>query len=181
MKEALAAHSTAILHYTAPPVVGGVEAVIQAHAQVFVEAGYPVTIVAGRGEGATLPSSANFVLIPEMDSQHPQLLQVSSMLEQGGEVPPDFSDMVQQLTEALAPILSRFENVIVHNVLTMHFNLPLTASLHSLVDSGTIQHCIAWCHDVTWTSSDFRSKMQPGYPWDLLRTYRPGMTYVVVS
>jgi len=180
VKEALAAQNTAILHYSAPPIVGGVEAVIQAHAQVFVEAGYPVTIVAGRGEGTTLPSSANFVLIPEMDSQHPQVLQMSSILEQG-EVPPDFDDMVHRLTETLTPLLSQFDNVIVHNVLTMHFNLPLTASLHSLLDSGTIQHCIAWCHDFTWTGPRTRSKVQPGYPWDLLRTYRPDMTYAVVS
>jgi hypothetical protein len=33
VKEALAAYNTAILHYTAPPVVGGVEAVIQAQAK----------------------------------------------------------------------------------------------------------------------------------------------------
>ena len=180
MRESLAAQNTAILHYTSPPVVGGVEAVIQAHAEVFVEAGYPVTVVAGRGEEAALPSGADFILIPEMDSQHPQVLQVSSMLERG-EVPPDFSDMVTRLTETLTPLLSRFDNVIVHNVLTMHFNLPLTASLHSLLDSGTIRHCIAWCHDFTWTGPRTRSKVQPGYPWDLLRTYRPGMTYVVVS
>lgn len=171
---------TAILHYTAPPVVGGVEAVIQAHARAFTEAGYPVTVLAGRGERAALPSGADFVLIPEMDSQHPQVLRVSSILE-GGEVPPDFDDMVHRLTEVLAPILSRFDNVIVHNVLTMHFNLPLTALLHSLVDAGTIRHCIAWCHDFTWTTPDFRPLMHPGYPWDLLRTYRPDMTYVVVS
>ena len=176
----MAAQNTAILHYTSPPIVGGVEAVIQAHAEVFVEAGYPVTVVAGRGEGAALPSGANFVLIPEMDSQHPQVLQVSSMLEQG-EVPPDFDDMVHRLTETLTPLLSQFDNVIVHNVLTMHFNLPLTASLHSLVDSGAIHHCIAWCHDFAWTDSRTRSKVQPGYPWDLLRTYCPNMTYVVVS
>jgi glycosyltransferase involved in cell wall biosynthesis len=171
---------SAILHYTAPPVVGGVEAVIQAHARAFTEAGYPVTVIAGRGEEAGLPSGVDFVLIPEMDSQHPQVLRVNSMLEQG-EVPPDFDDVLNRQTEVLAPILSQFDNVIVHNVLTMQFNLPLTASLHSLVDSGTIGHCIAWCHDFTWTNSRFRSKVQPGYPWDLLRTYRPDMTYVVVS
>jgi len=171
---------TAILHYSAPPVVGGVEAVIQAHGQVFIEAGYPVTVVAGRGEGAALPSSADFVLIPEMDSQHPQVLQMSSMLEQG-EVPPDFDDMVAPLTETLALILDRFDNVIVHNVLTKHFNLLLTAALHRLLDAGTIRHCIAWCHDFTWTSPHSCSKVHPGYPWDLLRTYRPDITYVVVS
>ncbi len=171
---------TAILHYTAPPIVGGVEAVIHAHGRVFAEAGHPVTIIAGRGEESALPPGADFILIPEMDSQHPQVLKVCSLLEQG-EVPRDFDDLVRRLTEALAPILSRFDNVIVHNVLTMHFNLPLTAALHSLVDSGAIQNCIAWCHDFAWTTPDFRPIMQTGHPWDLLRTYRPDMTYVVVS
>jgi glycosyltransferase involved in cell wall biosynthesis len=171
---------SAILHYTAPPVVGGVEAVIQAHVQVFIEAGYPVTVIAGRGEGSALPSDAGFVLIPEMDSQHPQVTQASSMLEQG-EVPPAFDDMVTRLAEALTPVLSRFDNVIIHNLFTKHFNLPLTAALHHLMDAGTIGHCIAWCHDFTWTSPSSRSKVHPGYPWDLLRTYRTDVTYVTVS
>ena len=58
---------TAFLHYTAPPIVGGVEAVIQAHSQVFLEAGYPVTVVAGWGENAALPPGAVFLRIPTMD------------------------------------------------------------------------------------------------------------------
>jgi len=58
---------TAILHYTAPPVVGGVEAVLQAHAQTFIQAGYPVTIVVGWGEAAALPQGASLVRVPEMD------------------------------------------------------------------------------------------------------------------
>jgi glycosyltransferase involved in cell wall biosynthesis len=171
---------TAILHYTAPPVVGGVEAVIQAHVRMFIQAGYPVTVIAGRGEEAALPANASSVLIPEMDSQHSQVVQMSAMLEQG-EVPPDFNDMVNQLIGTLTPVLSRFDNVIIHNLFTKHFNLPLTAALHLLLDAGTIRHCIAWCHDFTWTSPSSRSKVHPGYPWDLLRTYRSDVTYVVVS
>ncbi|MFL7807989.1 MAG: glycosyltransferase family 4 protein, partial [Anaerolineae bacterium] len=61
------------------------------------------------------------------------------------------------------------------------FNLPLTAALYQLLDSGQIQHCIAWCHDFTWTSPNSRSRVHPGYPWDLLRTRHPKVTYVVVS
>jgi len=171
---------TAILHYTAPPVVGGVEAVIQAHVQVLIQAGYPVTVIAGRGERVALPSEAGFVLIPEMDSQHPQVAQASAMLEQG-QVPAGFDGLINRLIEGLTSVLDRFDTVIVHNVLTKHFNLPLTAALHYLMDAGTIHHCIAWCHDFTWTSPRSRSKVHPGYPWDLLRTYRPGVTYVVVS
>jgi glycosyltransferase involved in cell wall biosynthesis len=170
---------TAILHYTVSPVVGGVEAVIQAHVETFAQAGYPVTVFAGRGEETALPPGARFVRIPELDSQHPRVTELSSHLEQG-EVPPDFEDMVDHLIGVLRPRLSRFHTVIVHNVLTMHFNLPMTAALYRLLNAGQLGHCIAWCHDFTWTGRSV-SKVHPGYPWDLLRTYRPDMTYVVVS
>jgi glycosyltransferase involved in cell wall biosynthesis len=171
---------TAILHYSAPPVVGGVEAVIQAHARAFLEAGYPVTVIAGWGEGAALPDGAGFVRIPEMDSQFEQVLEINEELEQG-EVPAAFDEMASHLANVLAPSLSDFENVIVHNVFTKHFNLPLTAALFHLLEAGTIRNCIAWCHDFTWTSPSSRSKVHTGYPWDLLRTYRSDITYVVVS
>jgi glycosyltransferase involved in cell wall biosynthesis len=96
-------------------------------------------------------------------------------------MPDGFDSLVDRLLEALTATLRPFNNVIVHNVFTKHFNLPLTAALHLLLDAGTIQRCIAWCHDFTWTSLNSRSKVYPGYPWDLLRTHRPDMTYVVVS
>jgi glycosyltransferase involved in cell wall biosynthesis len=171
---------TAILHYTAPPVVGGVEAVIQAHVAAFIQAGYPVTVIAGRGEEAALPSGADFVWIPEMDSQHPQVAQTSSRLAKG-EVPPAFDQMVNQLIGVLAPTLSHFDTVMVHNLFTKHFNLPLTAALHHLLDAGQLGRCIAWCHDFTWTSPHSRSKVHPGHPWDLLRTWCLDVTYVTVS
>jgi glycosyltransferase involved in cell wall biosynthesis len=169
-----------MLHYTAPPVVGGVEAVIQAHARVLVAAGYPVTVVAGWGEASALPSGATLIRVPEMDSQYRQIAEISAHLEQG-EVPPDFEVMVDRLVEALGPALALCENVIVHNVFTKHFNLPLTAAMNRLLDDGSIRQCLAWCHDFTWTSPNSRSKVHPGYPWDLLRTYRDDVTYVTVS
>lgn len=172
--------TTAILHYTAPPVVGGVELVIQAHAQTFLQAGYPVTVVAGRGQTAALDAGADLITIPEIDSQHATVAQISSELEQGA-VPPAFGKLADHLSTVLAPILEPFDNLIVHNVLTKHFNLPLTAALYRLVAAGAIEHCIGWCHDFTWTSPSSRSKVHPGHPWDLLRTYHPEVTYVVVS
>ena len=73
------------------------------------------------------------------------------------------------------------DHVIIHNVFTKHFNLPLTAALMRLLEQGMIRHCIAWCHDFTWTSAHSRSSVHPGYPWDLLRTFREDVTYVTVS
>ncbi len=172
--------TTAILHYTAPPVVGGVEAVMDAHARVFLQMGYPVSIIAGKGSAEALPSGCKLALIPELDSQHPDILAAGALLEQG-QIPATFDSLVQKLQISLAPLVSRFDNLIVHNVFTKHFNLPLTVALFSLLDTGDIRNCIAWHHDFTWTSPRSRSKVHVGYPWELLRTYRPDVTHVTIS
>ncbi|MFP4344424.1 MAG: glycosyltransferase [Anaerolineales bacterium] len=172
--------TTAVLHYTAPPTVGGVEAVIKHHAQAFANAGYPLTIVAGRGEPEALPEGTEFIHVPEIASRHPEVLEVTNALR-AGRVPEHFAALSAQIEERLGPILQRFDNVIVHNVLTKEFNIPLTAALFRLLDQGTLHNCIAWSHDFAWTSPTWEEKVHPGRPWDLLRTYREEVTYVVVS
>ncbi len=170
----------AILHYTVPPVVGGVEAVIQAHTGLLIQAGYHVTLVAGAGDKAALPEGTEFIQIPEMDSRHPQITHASQLFEVG-IVPGDFDQLRTQLENKLEDALQAMDCVIVHNVFTKHFNLPLTAALTHQLDQGNLRNCIAWCHDFTWTSPHSRSSVHPGYPWDLLRTFREDLTYVTVS
>lgn len=170
----------AILHYSVPSVVGGVENVILAHTGLFVEYGYPTVVLAGRGEKNALPLGVEFIQIPELDSQNHQIWKMNHKLDQG-IIPPNFEQMVTRLVEKLARVLSAIDVLIVHNIFTKHFNLPLTAALFRLLDQGTIRHCIAWCHDITWTSPNSRSKVFPGYPWELLSTYRSDVTYVAVS
>ena len=172
--------STAIVHYTAPPTIGGVEMVIKAHVEVMAERGYPVAVVAGSGEPSALPERADLEKIALLDSQHPEIVDVAEALT-AGHVPDAFDDLVDRIAQELMPVLGSVDNVIVHNVLTKRFNLPLTAALHRLLDNGTIRHCIAWCHDFGWTSESSRAHLHAGMPWDLLRTYRPDVTYVVVS
>ena len=172
--------SVAILHYSAPPIIGGVEAVIKAHLNVFIQAGYSCTVIAGRGDITALPPKADFIEVPEIDSQHPEIIQVSQVLETG-KVPNNYSILESQLTDRLGPVLSEFDHLIIHNIFTKHFNLPLTGALHHLLEESVIQNAIAWCHDFTWTSPSSRSKVFPGYPWDLLRTKRADCVYVTVS
>ncbi len=169
-----------ILHYSAPPVIGGVEAVIKAHLNEFLRAGYSCTVVAGRGQADALPEGVNFIRQPEIDSQYPEIIKINQELE-SGRVPPSFAALESRLVEWLEPILRQFDHLIVHNVFTKHFNLPLTGALVRLLEMEAIQNGIAWCHDFTWTSPSSRSKVHPGYPWDLLRTKQPHLAYVTVS
>jgi glycosyltransferase involved in cell wall biosynthesis len=172
--------SIATLHYTAPPIVGGVEAVILAHLDVFLEHGLPSSVIAGRGDGDSFPGEVPLHRIPMIDSQHPDILKATERLNEG-EIPENFEDLTSELVSTLSPLLRGADNLIVHNIFTKHFNLPLTAALDRLLDQRVIHNCLAWCHDFTWTSPTSRENVHPGYPWDLLRTRRDDVEYIVVS
>ena len=64
----------ALLHYSAPPVIGGVESVIGHHARLMARAGHTVRVIAGRGEQAD--PQVDFILIPLLDSRHPDILAI---------------------------------------------------------------------------------------------------------
>jgi glycosyltransferase involved in cell wall biosynthesis len=174
------AEKIAILHFTAPPVVGGVEAVIQCHIPPMLKAGKQVSFFAGRGEASALPAGVDFQLIPEMDTRHLRIVQVTAELVKG-RLPAEFDELAGTLESILAPRLASFDHVIAHNIFTTYFNLPLTIALWRLLDKKALKGFIAWCHDFTWSSPTSRDKVHPGYPWDSLRTYRPDVHYVTVS
>ena len=123
--------SIAILHYTAPPIVGGVESIIFEHARLLNEAGYPPRLVVGRGGDGGLPAGQPVTLIPEIDTGshvHPELAEALNR----GELLPEFESWRDRIAAALAEALAGVDVLIAHNVMTMHFNLPLTAALHKL-------------------------------------------------
>ena len=171
---------TALLHYSAPPTIGGVEAVLHAQARLLAKAGLPVAVIAGSGDASALPDGCELILIPEMDTRHPEISQVSAILDRG-QVPAEFEPLTQRLVAALRPVVARFDRLVMHNVLTKHFNLPLTAALFRLMDEGAARGVIAWCHDLSWSSTTSRSKVFDAYPWVLLRTARSEIKYVAVS
>jgi mannosylglucosylglycerate synthase len=171
---------TAILHYTAPPVIGGVEGVIQAHARVFDRLGYPLTVIAGRGDKTAFPESIEYLELPEIDSRHDGVLEITNQLKQG-HIGPDFERWVERFVSTLEPVLDQFDNLIVHNIFSKQYNIPLTTALFRMLDEGSIPNTIAWVHDIAWTSKNSRRDLHDGYPWDILKTFREDLTYVTIS
>ena len=167
----------AILHYAAPPVVGGVESTIYHHARLLARTGRQVVVIAGRGE--SFDPTVEFHLIPHMDSRHLDVLSVGQRLAQG-RVDGGFAALRDRLVQELRPLLSTAAVSIVHNAVTLHKNLALTAALRVLAEER-VTRFIAWCHDFAWQDALYTSSLHAGYPWDLLRTPWPGVKYVVVS
>jgi len=170
----------AILHYAAPPSVGGVESTIGHHARILSVENYSVQVIAG--QGGALPSSVSGCWIPALYSRHPEVLTVKSELDQG-VVSARFYHLVDSIVASLSAPLAAADVLMVHNVLTLHKNLPLTAALHRLLLDGasTGIRVLAWHHDLAWRSPQYRTELHAGFPWDLLRQPWPGVTNVTVS
>lgn len=166
-----------ILHYAAPPIVGGVESTIYHHARLLVQAGYQVSIIAGRGE--SINTQIPFILVPEIDSRHPQVIEVGQALADG-KVNEEFIGLRDNLYQVLTSNLDSSDVLIVHNAITLHKNLALTAALKLISERGK-PLILAWCHDFAWQDKLYTPDLHPGYPWDLLKTPWPGIRYITVS
>jgi mannosylglucosylglycerate synthase len=171
---------TAILHYSAPPTIGGVEAVIYAHAKIFLENGYPIKVIAGRGDQSALPIGTEYTEIPHLDSQHETVLRVNKELAKG-IVSESYKALREEIKSLLLQSLIDIDNVIVHNIFSKNFNLALTEALVMLQDEGRIHNVIAWCHDFSVQSANDKPALHEGFPWDILQTYYNDISYVVVS
>src|SRR5450759_237593 len=88
----------ALLHYTAPPLVGGVETTLVRQATQFMRAGHMVHIMAGRG--ATWDARIPVELISRLDSRHPQVLKARAALD-AGTIPPEFDNLVHLIESDL--------------------------------------------------------------------------------
>jgi mannosylglucosylglycerate synthase len=165
----------ALLHYSAPPVVGGVESVLGQHARLMADDGHQVRIVAGRGE-QTDPRIP-FIHLPLADSRHPDVLALKAELD-GGHLPSRFSKLVDSLTADLNELLSDADVLIAHNVCSLNKNLMLTAAVRNF---SNILQIMLWHHDLAWTTPRYRAELHDGYPWDLLRQPWPGVKQVTVS
>lgn len=169
--------SVALVHYAAPPVVGGVEHVLGRQARLIAAAGHEVRVIAGRG--STLGPGIGFIAIPRIDSRHPEIARLHVELD-AGRLPDEFSDVVAALGAEIEEALAGVDVVIAHNVCSLGLNLPLTAALRAMADRGS-PRLVLWHHDLAWASAHFRAALHDGLPWDLLRTPWPGVRQVVVS
>ncbi|HSG42680.1 MAG TPA: glycosyltransferase family 4 protein [Anaerolineales bacterium] len=168
----------ALLHYSSPPIVGGVESVLAHHARLMANAGHEVTIFAGRGE--VFDERIKVHIIPQLDSRHDEVMKVKADLDVGKHT-SEFDTLKEKIKKDLFKALKECDVLIAHNVASLSKNLALTAVLHEGSQASGFPKLILWHHDLAWTTPRYRSELHDGYPWDLLRVHWEGVTQVVVS
>lgn len=140
---------------------------IGAHARLLRQAGHDVKVVAGRGDATT---------IAEIDSRHPEVERITRSLEAGKPDAAAFGRMRNTLVERLGKVLSDRDLLMVHNVMTMPLNLPLTAALLAIG-----KPILAWTHDVALTNPRYSGFHRTSEPYRLIAQAQPGVKYVAIS
>ncbi|MCK4353409.1 glycosyltransferase family 4 protein [candidate division WOR-3 bacterium] len=166
-----------ILHFSCPPVIGGVEAVIEAHTDLLLQHGFKVKVIIGKGNKSR--KDIEFEKIPELNALHPECQKIRNELETG-IVSDSFSKLKDKIKEQLKIALKDIDILIIHNILSVHFNLPLVLALHEIIPSLNIK-VISWCHDITLLDPNYATGNPKTFPWSLLATPIPNVTYVAIS
>ncbi len=173
----MAKPSVALVHYSAPPVIGGVEFVLEEQARQFLAAGFPVEVVVGEGE--KFHEQIPLTIVPEIGTRYQPTKEAILRLSQGD--PSHFNKAVRRLTRRLVDIFANIDCIIIHNILTMHFNLLATAALANLTSEEKGKKFIAWVHDATFNDPDYAAQHRGEYPWQIISAPIPEVTYVAIS
>ena len=166
----------ALLHYSCPHVVGGVEEIISQQVTLFTRYGHQIKIIAGEGDIFTkdFPITIN----PLFSSTNSSVMKVHRDLLEG-----DNRAGLEKLIDIFSVILNQeltsYDILIAHNVMTMPFNLPLTFAVRDVANTSKVR-VISWNHDSIYFYADCPGAYHDE-PWNILKTYFPFMNYVCIS
>jgi mannosylglucosylglycerate synthase len=164
----------ALIHYTSWPAIGGVETILRQQAECLLEDGFEVQLLVGFGKAFSKAIPVN--IISDLNGHDPAV--AAAQKEAWAGLPgPAFKAVTKRLQERLSPILADCSAVIVHNYLTMPFNLAGTAVLSGFASAGA--PVIAWAHDLAALNVDYQ--IPANSICDLLRKKLSGVVYVTVS
>ena len=163
--------------------MAGVELALRDHARYFRYFNYQVELVVGAGHQwrKDIPLKTIKYLSPRFRPIYTARLKLDR-----GIVPNDFPLLVKKIKDELRQhiVASDINVVIAHNVMTRHYNLPLTAALAELAAEMSDIQFITWVHDASFSDNgyiDLPQKLQKKYPWSLLANPAPNFQYVAIS
>ncbi|RLC24887.1 MAG: glycosyl transferase family 1 [Deltaproteobacteria bacterium] len=168
-------YNIALLHYSCPPVVGGVEEIVRQQALLFNRHYHNVKVFAAVGGAFT--DRCEVEINPLLGSTNRQVMNAHRLCLEGKT--EKMEALAGKIYRYLLEALKGFDVVIAHNVLTMSYNLPLAAALHRLGREGYLP-IISWNHDSPYFYPDYPEYLDR-FPWNMLKRAYAGIHYVAIS
>jgi len=156
-----------ILHYSALPVIGGVELTVDIHSKLLKEKGFKVNIIAGDGN----PDK----FIQELGSSYYKEMNKKILR---GVTPKEFSKEVKKVKKKIIKALKDSDVLIVHNIFTMHFNLIATAAL---IETSKEIKTIGWVHDLSYVDTTYTLPPPGNSPLRYISNSTPGIKWVTIT
>ena len=165
----------ALLHYSCPPVVGGVEEVIRQQADLLHRNYHHVKVLAGAGEQFSdkFPIEIN----PILSSRDTRVQNAHKNCLNGNTEP--LIKLKDKIHDYLCSSLKNFDAIIAHNVISMNFSLALTMAMHHLAETHSIK-VISWNHDSPYFYKNYPSYLD-NEPWKILKTFNSKIHYIAIS
>ncbi|MBN2602174.1 MAG: glycosyltransferase, partial [Candidatus Marinimicrobia bacterium] len=71
--------------------------------------------------------------------------------------------------------------IIIHNILSMPFNLTATEAFWNYIKNNTGKQFYLWTHDLAWLMDDHKNNLYNRRPWSLLKSALPNVHYITIS
>lgn len=168
-----------LMHYSYPPVIGGVEKVVFDHAQLFAEYGYNVTIFSGDGENKNNDIKLN--IIPELKSLRLFDAVLYQQIIDSETYPELFFNWSNTILKKLTKQIQDIDILIIHNILTMTLNLPLNKALLELMEQNPHKKFISWTHDVALNNDKKKKVFKNIKIYDLIYKQNKNIQYIGIS
>jgi mannosylglucosylglycerate synthase len=137
----------AIVHYTAPPAIGGIEGLMVRQRTVLAKLGHRAVHLVGRSSGS---HGAETIEIPLMDPSNDVV--AGSIRTLDGVPPSQDHPLVQRLMTRLGFALEGCTDCWIHNALTVSLNPFLTAALELAIMAHPEIRWVAWTADISSAS-----------------------------
>ncbi len=173
-----------ILHYTLPPAISGVEMVIRDHARLLSTYGYKVYLLGASGK--KFRSEIEVQLAKSFDPKNEKVLRVQEELKKQ-QVSKSFYELKKKYVAIIKKWIdkNKLDVIIVHNVLSRHYNLALTAAITEVGHQRkNVVKNITWVHDASFIDTFYTQiseHLKQVYPWTLIAEYQKDFIYVTVS
>ncbi|MDD5230165.1 MAG: glycosyltransferase [Candidatus Marinimicrobia bacterium] len=167
-----------IVHYSLPPVVGGVESALKPMAEVFARNGYLVTMLSGAG--SVVGQNTKTSIVPDLNPDNPHVRETQRVLR-FGSLPEFYEYRMQNLQRRIEAEIGNINNIIIHNIMTMPFNLMATEAFWNYIIKYPDKNYYIWTHDLAWLMDEHKPNLFDRRPWSLLKTALPNVTYIAIS
>lgn len=170
----------ALLHFAYPPNPGGVEKMMQVHAQVLQRLGFSVKILTGSGSEQN--KKIELVELPVLGSLKNFNPKLQEKILDKNIIDSSFYDLSDQILEKLEENLGDSDVVLVHNMLTLYRNLPFIYAFRRFVGKNRKKKFINWVHDHTLIEEEkIKDVKMNSFIKDLITKPIVGVSYITIS